>query len=159
MWAVHPNSHFNLHFISFTTSMWFEHVTKVPLTWKQPLENSWRKLRTKRRRNSAKTNRSHLNDPISRLDSSPHRRSICDRTQRWRDGNARERSNVCVSFTYFLWPAAQRQDCLHSQSAQSHFYLSGLSHSAGQDLNTHKPTPGRSQTGPFTLTSYFWKNA
>lgn len=139
-WAVRPNYHFNLHFISFTTSMWFEHVTKVPLTWKQPSENSWRKLRTKRRRNSVKTNRSHLNDPISRLDSSPHRCSICDTEHRGGETGTRGKGQTCVIFTYFLWPAAQRRDCLHSQSAQSHFYLSGLSHSAGQDLNTHTHT-------------------
>lgn len=50
---------------------------------------------------------------------------------------------TCVSLTYLLLPAAQTPGCLHLQSARSHFHLSGLSHTAGQDLNTHtKATNG-----------------
>lgn len=56
--------------------MWFERVTKVPFTWKtkQATIEGSREGATR----SVKTKESHLNDAISRLDSSSHRRSIWD---------------------------------------------------------------------------------
>lgn len=152
------HSHFNSHFISFTTSMWFEHVTKVPLTWKQPSENSWRKLRTKRRRNWGKTNRSHLNDPISRLDSSPHRRSICDTEHRGGETGTpgKGQTRVWVSLTFF--DQLHKDGIVSTHSQPKAIFISLDYHTALDKAWTHTNTHlgGHKQAHS---PSDFWNNA
>lgn len=139
-WAVCPNSHFNLHFISFTTSMWFEDVTKVPLTWKQPSENSWRKSRTKRRRNSVKTNRSHLNDPISRLDSSPHRRSIWDTEHRGGETGTRGKGQTRVEVSLTFFDQLHKNGIVSTHSQPKAIFISLDYHTALDETWTHTNT-------------------
>lgn len=84
----------NLHVV------WARHQSPVNL---KTAGNNWRKQRRSRARKSLKTTESHLNDPISRLDSSSHRRSIYDTDHRggvtpaWGKGQ----KPAWVSLTFF----------------------------------------------------------
>lgn len=130
--------------------MWFECVTNVPLTWKQQatMEGSregadwslWKQWTLTLMMRSPVWTPARIAAP-----STTHTTAS--------EASVRERSIACMTLTYLLSPAAQRLDCLRLQSAQNHFYLSGLSHSAGQDLNTRTHTwecVCGATLGPFT---------
>ena len=138
----------NRRYSEFTYLIWYQGKK----TWisisaqKQRINRSlslFSSLQTQRfsavfRGNKEEITRTHLYDPVSCLNTSSHRSSICNTKDRIRSEllllEVRwDFESVCEP--HLLWPAAQTQGCLRLRSARSHFHLSGLSHNAGQDLS------------------------
>lgn len=119
----------NLHVV------WARHQSPVNL--KTTIREQLKEVENKE---ETETNRSHLNDPISRLDSSPHRRSICDTEHRGGATGTQGKGQTRVAVSLTFLDQLNKDGIVSTHSQPKAIFISLDYHTALDKTWTHTNT-------------------